>query len=350
MKRNGLLLAVLLLPVFAAAQNAEDQVGKEIGRLRQVAASLPENDDVKGMRPVLTGALDRAEQSLKAGRLFHALDLLTQVAPRLSALQFREQPRFANADIRKFEDDWGAMDKEFAAGEARFKQMSWSRTPAAVRAMSEAAWSQVRVIYDAALPYAQNTSPRTGYYYLGEARGSLDWALFLRALRFAKVEPAPQFRSIAGEIAQLEARIGEAYRPPLSMDKHPQFIRLNATVKQAIELNDAEMYAGALYMYLRAQRFLGQILAVAPEAAELASLKQQLAAGQKNAEHHAIARIFTEGAESSLASTDPEELKMARAAIEQVVPAYFAVLQKPAIATAPGGKRVTVTLVRWPYT
>ena len=245
-----LLMAALLLPMVVTAQTAEEQVGKEIARLKQMAAALPENDDVKGMRPVLTGALDRAEQSLKAGRMLHSFDLLTQITPRLLALQFREQPRFAGADIKKFEADWRATGNEFAADESRFKQSSWEKTPAAVRAMAEAAWSQVRVTYDAALPYAQNTSPATGYYYLGEARGALEWALFLRGLRFPKAEKTPEFRSVAPEITALEQKIGEAYKPPLSVDKHPQFIRLNATIKQAIELDSAGMHAGAgLYRY-----------------------------------------------------------------------------------------------------
>ena len=345
-----LLMAALLLPMVVTAQTAEEQVGKEIARLKQMAAALPENDDVKGMRPVLTGALDRAEQSLKAGRMLHSLDLLTQITPRLLALQFREQPRFAGADIKKFEADWRATGNEFAADESRFKQSSWEKTPAAVRAMAEAAWSQVRVTYDAALPYAQNTSPATGYYYLGEARGALEWALFLRGLRFPKAEKTPEFRSVAPEITALEQKIGEAYKPPLSVDKHPQFIRLNATVKQAIELDSAGMHAGALYMYLRAVRFLGQILATAPDSSQLAALKGQLAAAGKKAAHHEMARIFTEGAESSLTLTDPEEHKMARAAVEQVVPAYFATLEKPAVVSATSGKTVTITLVRWPYT
>lgn len=347
----ALATLALVLPLWAAAEEPEAQVAKQIARLKQVASALPENDDVKAMRSMLGGALDRADQALKSGRMLHALDLLTQVAPRLLALQYREQPRFAGADIKKFEADWRALDKEFAADEARFKKMSWTGTPAAVRAMAEAAWSQVRVIYDAALPYGQNTSPATGYYYLGEARGSLDWALFLRNLKFAPGDAESQFRSVAGEIADLERRIGEAYKPPLSVDKHPQFIRLNATVKQAIELNDAGMYAGALYMYLRGERFLGHILAAAPETAQVAGLKEQLAAAQKKvAAKHDVARIFTEAAETSVAMSDAEELKTARAIVDRVVPAYFATLERPAVAAAPVGKTVTVTLVRWPYT
>jgi hypothetical protein len=165
---------------------------------------------------------------------------------------------------------------------------------------------------------------------------------------------SPPVRSIAGELDSLETEILAAYRPPASIDRHPEFISLSASIKEARELDAAGLHYGALLRYLQAALRFVPLWATPPALdaaavrAQLAEWKQRLAAPGID---HSIGRIFTESADAELAGAAADSVPPGAAAIvADVLPRYLAALG-PAPPAAPAVRaEATVTLVRWPYT
>jgi hypothetical protein len=124
--------------------------------------------------------------------------------------------------------------------------------PAALRALGEAALPQLRVYYDASLEYGRNTMPDSGLFYLGSAQAQRDFVAFARTLAERSSARAPAVRALEPELDALDKEMLAAYRPPLSIDKHPQFITASSLLKEARELDAARLRYGALLRYLQA--------------------------------------------------------------------------------------------------
>ena len=187
--------------------------------------------DAKGMAEQSAAILEGAKRSLSAGRFYAALEDLGRVRVRFTAAAE------ASGHSGNPPDDFDAFWTRARAGLAEADRKSPARTsselPAALEALAEAAEGQTMVLADASRAYARVTGPRAGFYYLGEARGDADWAVFCRSLGIRReAGPAP-LRSIAPELGALQERARSAFQPPLSIDRHPQFIRFNATLKLA---------------------------------------------------------------------------------------------------------------------
>ncbi len=56
----------------------------------------------------------------------------------------------------------------------------------------------------------------------------------------------PALRSVRPEIEALESDLLTLYRPPVSIDRHQEFIVANSTLKEARELDAAGLRYGAL--------------------------------------------------------------------------------------------------------
>jgi hypothetical protein len=223
-----------------------------------------------------------------------------------------------------------------------------------VRALGEAALPQVRIYYEASLEYGRNTMPDAGLFYLGVAQAQQEFTAFCRTLSRPSTLGAPPLRALDPELDALEAEVLAAYRPPASIDRHPEFIAASSTLKEARELNTLGLRYGALLRYLQARlRFAPLRPSPAPiDAAALAGRLRELdrrlsASGLDDS----LGRLFLEAAQADVAAMKPGESPAAAAAIAtDVLPRYFAALE-PARPAAPGpAPRATVTLVRWPYT
>ena len=167
-------------------------------------------------------------------------------------------------------------------------------------------------------------------------------------------------RSVDPEIEALQAEMLAAYRPPLSIDKHREFIIASSTLKEARELDAAGLRYGALLRYLQAVAAVRAC--VRPHASAPAATRQRprRAAARvrrpplrEAAPIPSLGRVFVESAQAKLA--DPAEgtnLADAAPLVDDVLPRYFAALgPEPARPAAPKpALQATVTLVRWPYT
>jgi hypothetical protein len=237
--------------------------------------------------------------------------------------------------------------------------------PTLVRALAEIALPRVRGNYDASLEYGRSTEPAAGAYYLGEAVANRELLAFLRGLGdpgfgdhgFGDPEapPSPPLRSLTGELDRLEGELLAAYRPPASVDRHPEFIAAGATLKEARELDAAGRHHGALLRYLQlAARSASLVVAGSPppERAALLSRLDGLEATLADPKvDHTLGRAFAEAARADLdAHADGTRATVAESVVERVLPAYLAALG-PAPPSPPRPvPEVTVTLLRWPYT
>jgi len=348
---------LLSLPAVAATQSVEKQLADEVQRLRKQAAAQPDGDLWKQVKPGVEAGLDRIEKDVAAGRLLVAVRGLGNIRFNLLAAVYSAEHAAAQNDMAEFEREWRRMDGELLPAERRQRQMAWGSSPAVVRALAEASLGTTRPLYEASREYAAATQPLFGLFYLGQAKGALDFTLFARRLKFPEARAQFPARSLAVEIDRLEQQVEKAYQPPLSIERHPQFIGLNAWVKRAVELDQGKLYHGAMVTYLEAVRSLGELTGAAPTAEDLTRLKESAAEFEKRASlpgvDHSLARLYVELAQREIeraqAGEAPSGLS-ARALVENSLPAYFAAVERAGSATTTAKAELTVTLVRWPFT
>jgi len=350
-----LVSGLALLAARARTDGVPDPLSAEMDRWAAFLRTNPSTDDSwKQLKEGAGPLLARAQAALASGRRLLALQLLLAARAQLSAAAYMQAPPASAArdDRAAFEAEWARMGGVLADRLTRpAAGVLDGMRPAAVRALGEAALPQSRVFYDASLEYGRATMPEFGLHYLGSARSAGEAVDLCRSLSDAAGEAPPPLRSLRGEIEALEGELLAAYRPPLSVDRHPDFIAASSQLKEAGELDEAGLAHGALLRYLQAaQRFAPLVQAASPDAARLArqvhDLESRLTIGGVD---HSLGRLFLERAQEALAASPPETA-VAQAIAEGVLPRYLAALEP----SRPGPPRAepsfTVTLVRWPYT
>jgi hypothetical protein len=231
--------------------------------------------------------------------------------------------------------------------------------PAVLRALGEASLSQVKVYRDASLEYGRNTMPENGFFYLGTARAQLGFVELLPSFsagtagNTGRAAIAP--RSLSSELDALEAELLAAYRPPAAIERHPEFIRASAALKEARELEAAGHRHGALLRYLQAAQRAAPLLASPPAPAKASAastlLKDWQSRLSQEAKDHSLAQLFLEEAQAALEGDTAAANPTAAAIIaNDVLPRYLSALKPAKQAPAKPAAAVTVTLVRWPYT
>jgi len=339
MRRRLLSIAVACL--LLRASTAGDPLAAEIKRwseyLESPAASGPLWSQLK---QALGPALARSDQALQKGRRNLALLRLAAVAPTFEGATFAQEHEKAN-----LEQEW----KRNAAA-VRVTQSLETIEPAALRALAESASSQARVLYQASLDYGLADGAQSGLLYIGEARGQKSFVDFARRLSRPDGLRPPTIRALAlPEIEALERELLGAYRPPMAIDRHSEFIGASAAVKETRELRGAGLHYGALLRYLEAARRVGLLSGAPMERAKIESSLRAFEArlGAAGVDH-SIGQLYAEAAESDLEGTAPPAV--AAAVVTHVLPRYFAALEPAAKEHAAPAPRATITLVRWPYT
>jgi hypothetical protein len=343
------------------AQNAKQQIQRQITQAEDRVKSGPDSDqNWKEAKPNLLKTLATARESLSADRVFLALAQLNFAATDLAGLEYiTGNSQIVSGGSSAFEKEWKRADLELTKYEKRYNDGHWQGKPVALRALAEASWVQSRALYEASRPYAAATQVQYGLYYLGRSRASAENALFCLGLRLNATKPPPDYRSLAPEIEVLQNRVIAAYKPPASIGHHQEFIQLNAAIKTAKELDVAKLYFGSLYEYLEAIRLFALLDAQMPDAqsagqlaGDAAGARTSLAAAPVD---ESIGEIYVQRADAALEAfradnKDVAKLKAAQVALDVVIPAYLAAVDKPLPAVAPAGHVIDVTLVRWPYT
>ncbi len=332
---------------------ARDPLADEIARwtafLSTDKGSAAMWEDVKkASGPVLA----RAEQARRDGRRLLAIQRLAAAREGLAASQYifsLEGPQ--RNDRERFEAEWRAVGERLRADLAPPAADALAGlAPLALRAIGEASLPQVRIYYEASLDYGRSTVFDAGLYYIGSALAQRELPGLLKSL--ADPMPAAPLaqRSLEPELRELESEILAAYRPPASIDRHVDFIRASAAVKEARELDALGLRHGALLRYLQGVQRFAPVRAsgsTAPLEPGLAEYDARLREGGRD---HTIGRLFLETAQALASPGDGTDPAAARAIVESVLPRYFAALEPRAPLAGPPAARATVTLVRWPYT
>jgi hypothetical protein len=344
---------LLIANIKASAQDAAAQTKTEIDRLQQSLKAQPiQSPDLADLRKEIEQRLKDADSARSAGRLYLSLENLGQAEDYFHAVRTIE----ANAEAIKdnlpaFEAEWGKASLEYAALEKQAHQRNWNRFPSAVRALSESAQGRTIPLLEGSRGFATATKPQDGLAYMGEAKGEAAYANFLYGLSIARKGSPFPLRSVLPELEALQEKTNAAFQPPRSIDMHPRFINLNATLNFARELDGAQSYAGALYQYLEATRHYGMLDPTVPDEAKQSALRTQVAAKRDDS----IAQIFLEKVNGWLnkpegAAPVPDEWRSIRVIVEQVLPAYYSALKPAAPLQQRAARTATLTLVRWPYT
>jgi len=342
----------------ASAARASDPLAVAVrGWQERIRTTQPGDDEAKQARQTASPFLGHAEQALADGQRWLALSRLALVWNLLEAADYRSSiPGDLRRQMAGLEAEWRRLGPELGPEGAVAARPDFAGVPAAARAIGEAAWAEVPVYYEASLDYGRNTAPEYGLYYLGAAKAQLELARLAARLTDPAAAGAPLApRSVAPELDALEDEVLAAYRPPLSVDAHPVFIRINALIKAGRELDAQGLHHGALYKLLDARMRLtrlqhpGRALGADAARRQAQQVEQELVAAQRDA---SLARLFLETAVFSAADPDPAAGggEVAAAILADVMPLYAAALG-PAPPRAPDPEpEAVVTLVRWPYT
>ena len=335
------LLPVLALLLASASTTASDPLAESIEHWRAFLQTPEASSSTwKDVKAVADQVLPRADDALRHGRRLLALYRFATVRSLLEAASYA-----SHHSEKDFDSEWKRSRpsmppvRTFAA-----------ITPAAPRALAEAAALRARGYYDASRDYAANTTPAVGVFYIGQSLGEHSTIDFMRSVSAPRTGAPLNLRSLRTDIASLDHAVLAAYKPPASIDSHPQFIGVSALLKEARELDAGGLREAALIRYLESALRFAQIGTKPLPRADVESRLHEFAPRVRNrAMDHSIAEIYLEAAESDLES-NPADAKIASAVVTAVLPRYFAALAPETPESQPAAARATVTLVRWPYT
>lgn len=343
----AVLTLLTLLPLICPGQRLDDQITAEAQRLKGVLASLKLSAaDVESVSSLLS----RSERAAQSGHAFLSLHILQYAATTLGGYEFMQaKAEIGKAGMAAFEQEWRRLGPELAEGQRKLSAAR--RWPLAAQAVVERSLTQSQPTYQSSLLYGRETSVENGLFYLGLAKAHLDFVAFCRGLKFAGAAPRP-LRSPAPELAELEKEVLAAYRKYDTPDQHSAFIRVNSQLKLAWDLERERRHSGAWLQALEARRSLVPITVTIAEDRSAAALRAQSEAVRaqlsKASTDHSLGWLYWQMAEEAQTRND---LKQANTILSHVLPLYFDSLTgSKSLAARGGGKMVTVTLVRWPYT
>ena len=369
--RRSVMLAFSFLLVFvpaftASAQDASSQVASsqikaEIERLQQSLKDKPlSNPDMPELNSNIANSLQGASAALAAGHLYRSLEQLGQVEDLLQGVRsVSDKGTLIKDSLPAFETEWNKASLQLTALNKSAQERNWNHTKAAIRAIAEAAQGRTIPLLEGSRGFATATNPKDGLFYMGQAQGEASFAVFVSKLNAPHKAASTPLRSVLPELEFLQEKTNAVFQPPLSIDMHPRFIQLNATLKFARELDSARAYAGALYQYLEAVRNYGMLDPKVPDTAKQVALRtsvgDELKKSAASSRDDSIMQIFLEKADGWLTKTDgaatsPDEWRAIQVILEQVLPAYYAALKAAGPMPQHAAHTATLTLVRWPYT
>lgn len=324
-----LIICMSLMPLSVFAQQPADQIAAEINRTMQTATSLKLNEAESKQ---YLSDMETSKEYLRSGYLLISLYQLQLTQFSLMSDEYRiSRSDLQQKGIEAFEQDWRQLGMQLVAKERRVAYKQSSRLPAAVKAMIESALTQIRPYYVSGRLYGLNTTITDGLVYLGQSSACADFALFAQQLHFAETSPPLRLRSLAPELAKLEAEVVHAFSQPGATAQQIPYIHTNVTLKMAQELDKEKRYYGALHQYLAANRVFASITLNAP-LPSLTELKSESEKARSrlagNDIDHSIGLLYWQLAQSSIdraSNGTNEEANIKRAAIilKSVLPRYF---------------------------
>lgn len=331
--------------------SAKDQIASEIQRFEQspAAKTADASDDLAALR--------QSRSTLESGLIFASLYQLKSPFTDLAMQQYLG----SKSDVKEmdaFEKEWRRIGAELTTEESALTDAKLRALPSAVRAIVESNQLQSRTLYEAGHLYGRETGVPNGLAYNGLAKGLMDFAVWAAELKFPSSpgSPAPSARN---GISELEKEVLQAYNKPGAAEQQGRFNQINSTLKFAAELDHAGKNDGALQQLLSASLTFGGLSAAAAGQNDAGELQKQLLKFKgrfaENSSDPSIGEMYWEILTASASSKTPATgAKRAAIIVDDVLPRYFRATtpgeSATATAVAPTGAKVTITLVRWPYT
>jgi hypothetical protein len=352
----ALVVALIVTVPTVATAPESDPLAAELARWSALVAGDTRTDPLwLDARKSSQAVLANAQEELGNGRRLVAIERLAAAGQSLGAALYAiERPTAERKDLAAFEAEWrrvGIVLRDVVSPDGGAAGSVNEVRPALVRALAEAATSQARQFYAASLDYGRNTEPQYGLYYLGAAQAQRHFLDLAPRLTPPSGKP-PRLRALGAEIAALQGELLAAYVPPASVDRHAEFIVASAALKEARELDAAGYRYAALLRYLQAAQRAAMLRAAGSiDVPAVIRRLQDAAARLKGPTDHSVGRFFIERAHSARAANPGAAGDAVAAAVAvAVLPRYFAALDRARPAIPAQKARVTVTLVRWPFT
>jgi hypothetical protein len=328
--------------ILAASLGASARRPDAAAAIAAEAARIGNRSDALGSQAdAVTAGLGRVNAALAKERILLALDELQEPWTTEAAMAWAQ----AHAAIK--------TPAAFAAEWQRVGEPAWlppaAGRPAAVEALAAANASRAPATWRASLPYSEDAGIDAGVYYLGEAQAYAAFAAFARSLPLEARGRAPAFRSLASEIAALEAQVAGTY-DKAPADVKPRFIRVSIGLKVARTLDEHKDYGAALYQYLAAQYRAAVAVAGDTDPGDVKTRLDAVRARLAPGEDHSIAEMFLERAGFLLETNEPAAARSAAIIADTIVPSYLELVRGSTTVNTRPAPEVTVTLVRWPFT
>jgi hypothetical protein len=362
------LVFLAMLTPAVADQGASAKIEAEVEHLRKALDGKPDADPQwKEAKPDIRAALQHAADDARSGRLYVSLEALSEALASFRGFERateKTEEQLLKDGLPGVEAEVKKARVELAAFDHQNWQESWGNSPVAIRALSEKGEGEAANLISGGRGFAAINDASLGdrandfssaLYYVGSAEAQSEIAILYETLKLPRNGSLIPLRSVSPELQRLQEQTTAAFQPPRSVEHHSDFISLNATLKLAGELDSSQHFAGALYQYLDAVQQFGMLDAVLPDAAKQSELKRALGKMRDelttSSQDSSIAQLFLERAETRLTgSPGAKDWQTAQIVVEQVLPAYVAVLKSAPPQGHPVVAEVTVTLVRWPYT
>ena len=308
-----------------------DRIDAELARLHALPVLAEDLGQQQKRVDRQLEVLREVAADLEADRPIWALAQMERAYVYLETLSFSAaRSEIGEGGLDALQQEVDAFSSRLSEGEIEFFEPGLDELPAAYRAVAESVLLRVRTTRDAALASG-------GLYYLGQAQGLLDFALFCRSLGTEPSGRVPQVPALTEAITALELEVLDLYSPASAADRpvYGPFVQLNVTIKKAREL-DAQGYRyGALYTYLDARLRL-ELYRDSSTAPDIETLRRQAAdwrqrlhaemrgATDPDGADHSLGRLFWEAATSGLAGEPTEDdRRRASAIFDHVLPEYF---------------------------
>jgi len=347
--------------IAVGGEDAATRIAAELERWRSFARETMSFDPLwASVKSGSAPGLERAAAALRDGHPWLALQRLEGARLNLAGFDFAQRSGPAAAtEAPAFEVEWRRVGVELARtlGEERADTCAGLH-PAALRALAEVATHAAHALHKAGLPYSESSDLGSGLFYVGQAQAASSFVTWCRTLASATGPPSDatagglSLRPLAVELDTLERDLLAAYRPPVSLDRHGEFISASSLLNDARLLDRAGLRHGALLRYLQAVLLSARLrtkptpLAPAELETRLRDFSQRLAARPGDG---TIGALFLDAARGAAAGPDADPITAA-IHLTEVLPRYFAALEPAPPAAPPPEAQVTVTLVRWPFT
>lgn len=312
---SGLGALLVKLPAPDAAGRIDEEIGQLERRLEQLdPASLP-----KELAPYFGDARKAIAEVGAAGtpqlRIYRLRDAFVSV----TTLEFFAE----HASVK----DLGVIRSLAEERRDSFETpLPPARGAALQLALREASANRAEKLFQAALPYAEASSPSAGIYYLGEAEGNRGFADLVMTLPFAAEPDArPTLPAIDAALGRLDTELLALFG---SDPSGRSAIGPSARLKEARELAARGSVNGAALLLL--------------EARHLISTRQK-------ERSEATASKAPPRSDSITALWHAQKSAAADVVERDVLPLYASLFIETA-GTPRKPAMVTVTLVRWPYT